>query len=159
MMKAIFYTILCLFTLTGLIPFSSFTGIQCQLFAEPQINLTVDNEPLGEVLNKVFENTDYGFHLDEPWEQHPVTATLHGLPLEQSLRRLLRDLNHSIVWESNNFVTILIFGHPLSGVSDTTISYVSRVREAPEETAPELPVEDETGEEPESVDEHSEPSE
>jgi hypothetical protein len=32
---------------------------------------------------------------------HPVSATIDNLTLEQGLKRLLRSLNHTIIWEAD----------------------------------------------------------
>jgi len=151
-MKAFVNTVFTFFILTGTLYFLFFAGMPPNLYAEPLINLTVENKPLGDVLETIFEKTDYDYHLDESWEEYPVTATLHGLPLEPSLKQLLHNLNHSIIWESNNFVTIVIVGDQLPGGSITTIPHEHSDQFVPEETEPIPHAEEETNEDTESVD-------
>lgn len=78
--------------------------------ADPTITLTVQNEPLGEVLDEIARETGYRFVLNPKWQDHPVSAAIAGLPMEQGLKRLLRSLNHTIVWESDRLITIQVFG-------------------------------------------------
>ena len=151
-MEAFIYFALFLVTFTAAISLSFYSDNQSHLFAEPLINLTVENKPLGDVLETIFENTDYDYHLDESWEEYPVTATLHGLPLEQTLKQLLRNLNHSIIWESNNFVTIVIVEDQLPGGSIATIPHEHSDQFVPEETEPIPNAEEQTGEDTEPVD-------
>jgi len=76
----------------------------------PVIKLTVNNQPLGEVLGAITAETGYEFNINEQWESHPVSATIDNLPLEQGLKRLLRYLNHTIIWDSDQIITIMVYG-------------------------------------------------
>jgi hypothetical protein len=92
--------------------------------ADPVIKLTVNNQPLGEVLGAITAETGYEFNINEQWESHPVSATIDNLPLEQGLNRLLRNLNHTIIWDSDQIVTIMVYGK-----TDST-SHHSRISQA-----------------------------
>ncbi|WP_155317499.1 hypothetical protein [Desulfosarcina alkanivorans] len=78
--------------------------------AYPVIKLTVNNQPLGEVLAAITTETGYEFNINEQWESHPVSATLDNLSLEQGLKRLLRNLNHTIIWDSDQIISIMVYG-------------------------------------------------
>jgi hypothetical protein len=93
--------------------------------ADPLISLTAQNEPLGDVLETITRDTGYRFNLNGQWKDHPVSATITDLPLEKGLKRILRSLNHSIVWESDKIVTITVFGKADSSSSDSAISFAS----------------------------------
>jgi type II secretory pathway component GspD/PulD (secretin) len=84
---------------------------------DPVINLTVKDEPLADVLETIAQETGYQFNLSPQWEDHPVSATINNLPLEQGLKRLLRSLNHTIIWEANKTVTIKVYGKVTPGSS------------------------------------------
>jgi hypothetical protein len=68
---------------------------------DPLISLTVQNEPLGDVLADITRDTGYRFNLNRKWQDYPVSATIDNLTLEQGLKRLLRSLNHTIIWEAD----------------------------------------------------------
>jgi hypothetical protein len=131
-MKTLFFLIFCLLAVGGLaIP----RAPAQEAAAEPLINLTVKNEPLGEVLETLSRDTGYQFKLARRWENYAVSATIHDLPLEQGLKRLLRSLNHTIVWESDKIVTIKVYDRAEPGASGADNS-LSTPPSYPEETQP-----------------------
>ena len=102
--------------------------------ADPLISLTAKNEPLGEVLETITRDTGYRFNLNRKWNDHPVSATIGNLPLEQGLKRLLRSLNHTIIWEADKIITIMVFGKADPGRSGPVISFQSPPQTYQEET-------------------------
>jgi len=156
-MKLHFCMLVCLLSALGgaLILLSAVAGET----AEPRITLTAANQPLGEILDNITGETGYRFNLNDRWEEYPVSATIRNLPLEQGLKRLLRSLNHTIIWESDKVVTIKVFGKAEAG--DTTgpsISFAAPPQEVPETPEPAAEVEtqaveSQTAETPEAVDE------
>ena len=105
--------------------------------AYPVIKLTVNNQPLGEVLNAITDETGYAFSINEEWESHPVSATIDNLSLEQGLKRLLRNLNHTIIWDSNQTVTIMVYGKTDSTSHKSRISHAAPPRSIPAVPPPE----------------------
>jgi hypothetical protein len=103
---------------------------------DPSISLTAKNQPLGDVLESITQETGYQFNLNPQWEDYPVSATITNLPLDKGLKRLLRSLNHSIVWESDKIVTITVFGKVDSRSADSAISFASPPQTIQEETEP-----------------------
>ena len=99
--------------------------------AYPVIKLTVNNQPLGEVLNAITDETGYAFSINEEWESHPVSATIDNLSLEQGLKRLLRNLNHTIIWDSNQIITIMVYGNTDSTSHHSRISHAATPRSIP----------------------------
>jgi hypothetical protein len=97
----------------------------------PVIKLTVNNQPLGEVLGAITAETGYEFNINEQWESHPVSATIDNLPLEQGLKRLLRNLNHTIIWDSNQIITIMVYGNTDSTSHHSRISHAAPPRSIP----------------------------
>ncbi len=91
--------------------------------ADPVISLTVKDEPLADVLDTISEETGYQFHLSPAWQSHPVSATIINLPLEKGLKRLLKSLNHTIIWESDHTIVIKVFGKSEKGSSTNAISF------------------------------------
>jgi len=116
---------------------------------DPRISLTAKNEPLGDVLETISRDTGYRFNLDRKWQDHPISAAIDNLPLEQGIKRLLRSLNYSIVWESDRTVTIMVFGKADPSSSDNTISFSSPPQTYQEEAEPTAEIEDELAEVPE----------
>lgn len=74
------------------------------------ITLSVQNMPLGEVLEKIEEATDLTFKLDDQWKDIPVSVTLDKTPLDKALKRILVNLNKVIIYGSNDQVKIVVFG-------------------------------------------------
>jgi hypothetical protein len=99
--------------------------------ADPIIKLSVNNQPLGEVLDAITAETGYEFSINEQWESHPVSATTENLPLEQGLKRLLRNLNHTIIWDSDRIITIMVYGKTDSISHHSGISYAAPPRSIP----------------------------
>lgn len=78
--------------------------------AEPYISLNVKNKPLGEVLKKISADTGYTFKLNDQWRGHMVYVSLENMPLHQVLKRILGRLNHTIIYESDKSINIVIYG-------------------------------------------------
>jgi hypothetical protein len=144
-MKTILYLAIC----TGIVAAFGFLGGHSfaaqETTQDPLINITAANQPLGEVLDQITGETGYQFNLDPKWENHRVSATLNGIPLERGLKRLLRSLNHSIIWESDNIVTIVVYGKVEPGRDQGVVSFAPPPQEILEE--PEQELEMEQGEE------------
>ena len=117
---------------------------------EPLISITAANQPLGEVLDLITGETGYQFNLNPKWENQRVSATLRGVPLERGLKRLLRSLNHSIIWESDNVVTIVVYGRSESGRDQGAVSFAPPPQEVPEERETVLELEAEPSDRPEA---------
>jgi hypothetical protein len=100
-MKTIFCLILCLLAILSSVSVALHPAAAQKVTADPLISLTVHNEPLGDVLASLTRDTGYRFNLNRKWRTHPVSATIGNLTLEQGLKRLLRSLNHTIIWEAD----------------------------------------------------------
>lgn len=74
------------------------------------ITLSVQNMPLGEVLEKIEEATELKFTIDEQWKDIPVSVTLDNAPLDKALKRILVNLNNVVIYGSNEQVKIVVFG-------------------------------------------------
>jgi len=72
--------------------------------------MSVQNMPLGEVLEKIEEATDLKFKLDEQWKDIPISVTLDKAPLDKALKRILVNLNNVVIYGSNDQVKIVVFG-------------------------------------------------
>lgn len=102
-MNIIFRLIFCLCTI-----FYNSLAHQAQA-QDPVITLTAEKVPLGDILNTITQETGYTFNLNKDWRDYPVSATIDNLPLEKGLKRLLRSLNYTIIWESDRIISIKIF--------------------------------------------------
>ena len=78
--------------------------------SDPLISVNAQNEPLGEVLEKITSETSYTFVIDEQWKDHPVKTVFQNLLLSDGLKRILANLNHAIVYESAQEIKIAIYG-------------------------------------------------
>ena len=110
----------------------------------PLISLKADNQPLGKVLSTITRETGYQFNLSQEWHDFPVSAAIDDLPLEQGLNRLLRNLNHTVVWEDGQTVTIMVYGKVKPGKAGSSISFASPPRPVPPEPEPEPEIEEES---------------
>lgn len=99
---------------------------------DPTITLSVQNQALGDVLEEISRETGYRFELDRNWQDHPVSAAISNLPIEQALKRLLRSLNYTILWEANRLVTIQVFGRADPNRSGSAISFSAPPQPEPE---------------------------
>jgi hypothetical protein len=83
--------------------------------SDPLISVDAQNEPLGEVLEALTRETSYQFTIEEQWQDHPITTVFRNLPLGDGLKRILANLNHVIVYESEKKIKIAIFGEAEAG--------------------------------------------
>ena len=76
----------------------------------PLISLKIDNEPLGSVLKKISKISGYEFSLQGELTDRQVSVVLDNIPLEAALNRILRDLNHAIIWsqEEKKIIVVII---------------------------------------------------
>jgi hypothetical protein len=79
---------------------------------ESRVSMEVKNEALGVVLDEISQETGYSFSIDKARKDHPVKASLHNVPLNLALKRILGTLNHAIVYESDTQIRIEIYGKP-----------------------------------------------
>lgn len=110
-MKTALCLILCFFIL--LTPYGDLIHLVMaqNTTQEQEINLTIKDKTLGNVLETISQDTGYQFNLKDKWKDYPVVSTFNeAKPLERRLKRLLRSLNHIIIWDSDRIVTIKIFG-------------------------------------------------
>jgi hypothetical protein len=103
----------------------------------------VIDKPLGEALDTIARETGIRFSLDSRWKKHPVSASVKGLSLEKALKRLLRSLNHTIVWQSEDSITITIFGEAEQGGANQAVSFAAPPQEVSEDPEPLDEIEDE----------------
>jgi len=72
-------------------------------------SLEMRGEPLGEVLKKISNDTGYQITVNSEWAAMPVSVSFKSLPIDQGLRRILSNLNHSIVFnEADHRISIVI---------------------------------------------------
>ena len=89
-------------------PVGSFAGSSVNA-GDELISLTAENEPLGDVFNKISVATGYEIVLDHNWRNYPVSVALEKVPLHQGLKRILKDLNNVIVYVSRKKIKIIIY--------------------------------------------------
>jgi hypothetical protein len=64
----------------------------------PMISLTVNNEPLRSVLERISKISGYEFTLQGDLKDRQISMVIENIPLEEALCRLLWNLNHAIIW-------------------------------------------------------------
>lgn len=135
------FLILALF----LISFAHFIAHKCIASnteaVSPRLYLTVENEPLRRVLEKVSAFTGYTITINKEVADVPITARLKDVSLEEGLRRLLRGFNHTLVTqEEKKKIVITIYDRgqdsgktPLTVPSEVIRPAYSRERDVPYE--------------------------
>jgi len=86
---------------------ADYKSIRSTLFS-----LNLKEEPLGEVLKKISNDTGFKITIDPVWTGVPISASFNSLPIDQGLRRILSKLNHSLIFneaEHRIFIDIKSF--------------------------------------------------
>jgi type II secretory pathway component GspD/PulD (secretin) len=136
------------------------------------ISINTSNEPLVEVLDIVSQASGYEFVIDENWDDLPITVKFEEIPLDQALKRILANVNHAIVYNSDRKVLIRIYEKD-SSISRHTGAPPTHQRPhvpfyqspqigtltPPDPAPPEPPVEKAQAEEPEAEESEAEESE
>jgi hypothetical protein len=133
--------LIILFLLTAMGGIGSYPAAAIDASDEPRITLSVTDQPLGDVLDALTDETGYLFTLNDRWDDYPISAVVHDLPLEQGLKRLLRSLNHTIIWEADNVVTIMIYGKVDPSGRDSAIAFPLPTKEEVEVYTPDEAIE------------------
>ena len=102
---------------------------------EPHISLKVENKRLGDVLKIITLGTGFKFKLNDQWISYPVNASIENLPLHRGLKLILRGLNHTIIYESNKTIKIMVYGFVDSRKTDSysTQSISSQIQDDQQE--------------------------
>jgi len=124
---------------------------------ESYISLNVKNQPLGDVLMKIGRETGYQIKLNGQWSDYPVHALLEHVPLDQVLKRILGRLNHTIIYESDKSINIVIYGEADSRKTDTypVPSFSSQIQNYQQEPESSPELSPEKANDPERADESS----
>jgi hypothetical protein len=151
-MKSIVRLIVCLCILFGCGNKAIQSALAQQQPLEPVINIVAKDEPLLSALNSISRQTGYQFKLSPKWEKHPVSATIDHQPLDKGLKRLLKSLNHTILWEADKSVIIKVYGKAAPR-SSGGISFAAPPQEVQEEDEPSIESDDEPLDENDETDE------
>ena len=81
-----------------------------ELTEEPNISIEIQDQPLGEVLDIISQDTGYTFNVSSQWKDYSVNASIQSMPLNKGLNRILAGLNHVIIYESEKIINILVYG-------------------------------------------------
>ena len=110
-MKPFLCLILCLFILLS--PYGGLItrGMAQNSGQDSELSPAAEGKTLGDVLETISQDTGYKFNIKDKWKDYPVANSSNDeMVLERRLKRLLRSLNHSIIWDSDRTITIQIFG-------------------------------------------------
>lgn len=131
-MNSIVRLIICLCALFGLGNIIIQPALAQQPLPDPVVSLSVKDEALVDALKTIALQTGYQFDLTPKWEKHPVSASIDQQPLQHVLKRLLRRLNYTILWEADKMVVIKVYGEADPRQS-AGISFASPPQEIQEE--------------------------
>ena len=77
----------------------------------PVFSLNIKDEPLIKVIEKISEATGYDIAIDEKWSGLIVTASLKDVSIHESMREILKNLNHVIVInDTEKKLSVIIYG-------------------------------------------------
>ena len=108
--KVLFFALVSIFLALPLQKNIIHQAIGAESLDEPHISLEVENQPLGDVLEKINLDTGFEFKWNNRWSTYPVNTSIKNLPLQRGLRFVLQGLNHAIIYESDKSIKILIYG-------------------------------------------------
>lgn len=94
---------------------------------EPVFSLDVRNMPLVQVLDQIERETGRRLVMEPSWNQYPITVSFRNFSLGSGLKRVLANLNHAVIYESQQEIRIVIFGEAVNQSAGS----VSRPRSAP----------------------------
>jgi hypothetical protein len=138
-MKTFFFVISCCLFLFGYADVVLQPAGAQEYSGAPTVSLTVQEEPLGNILMIITNQTGVDFKLNDEWGNHLVSAEFENLSLEKGLNRLLKSLNHTIVWESEKSATIMVYGKAEPGKrGGVSFAPPPRPEEPPVEVEPEM---------------------
>jgi HEAT repeats len=88
---------------------------------EGRLSLEAHEAPLQELLDEVSERSGIRIRLDEPDQtQEPVTLELTAVPLEEALRRLLREKSFVLVYSPAALAEARVYGRRRAPAQDPT---------------------------------------
>ena len=105
---------------------------------ESHISLKVRNQPLVDVLKRITLDTGFKFKLNDQWNAYLVNASLENMPLHRGLKLILRGLNHTIIYEPDNSIKIVVYGKVDSRKTDSYAiqSFSSQIQDNQQEPTP-----------------------
>jgi len=72
-------------------------------------SLQVSKRPLESVLHDLSQKSGVRFVFDDVWADLPITVQFKNMALEPALKRILSNLNHAIIYNTDGSVTIRIY--------------------------------------------------
>jgi hypothetical protein len=77
----------------------------------PVFSLNIKDEPLKKVIEKISEVTGYQIAIDEKWSTLLITSSLKDVSIHESMRGILKNLNHVIIInDKEKKVSVIIYG-------------------------------------------------
>ncbi len=73
------------------------------------------NRPLIKVVDEISNLTGTKIIINEKWAKWPVTVKLKQISTNRALKRILRRLNHAIIYRTDNRISVIIMGEPKLG--------------------------------------------
>ena len=101
--------------------FFAFQGINrpSDINAEP-ISIQYRDEPLAAVIEKISAHSGYEVVIDGVHRDTPISGDVQNLSLEETLRKILKRFNHTIIWnEKEKKIIISVYdGSPDASTGD-----------------------------------------
>jgi hypothetical protein len=95
---------------------------------EPVVSISVKNEPLKKVLEKISKSTGYKIEVTEGWENKLISADFINTPLDTSLKKIIKALggpsNSIVTYENAKNIKINIFDSSARSFSNITEVYL-----------------------------------
>lgn len=76
----------------------------------PTVSIKSQKTPLETVLKDVGHSSGYTIVIGEDWKSTPISVNFDNLPLEDALKRILANLNHVVIYESERIINVVIYG-------------------------------------------------
>ena len=73
------------------------------------VTLDVHEMPLSGVLEELSKATGYEFTVAEAWLDFPISVSFDSIPLHRALKRMLADLNSTVLYGSHKKIKIIIY--------------------------------------------------
>lgn len=96
------------------------------------VSVDANNEPLSEVLDDVSQASGYEFIIDENWDDLPISVKFDAMPVDEALKRILANVNHAIIYNSDRKLVIRIYEKDSNAYNNSSASAVNRNPRTPE---------------------------
>jgi hypothetical protein len=80
-----------------------------QSFDETVFSIEFQDKPLKRALTEISWITGYSFLMNREYAEYRITANLQDVTIHQGLKELIGDLNHTIIYEPDKTISLIIY--------------------------------------------------